>query len=254
MAKCENGICHLCGNYGKMSYEHIPPQATNNKMPRKMVSLEETIKKLDKIDDFSSMKGLHYKQFQNGIGFFNLCKNCNEKLGALYVREYVRIVNGVNNELVKIDKDKRKGYLEIKLEGVNINAFFKQVISMFCTINTPEFGRKFKEYLLEPTNKNYDIDKYKIFMYVHNGTMDRICPFQVLIRIDSSRMTICSELSMFPLSFLMYDMEYSREPDLYGVDITEWAVTDYGKAYTSRVSVPFLTCNQGMILTFDPVI
>ena len=41
MSKQEHyGICHICGKYDRLSYEHIPPQSAFNDKKRKMSTLD----------------------------------------------------------------------------------------------------------------------------------------------------------------------------------------------------------------------
>lgn len=42
MARQEHtGICHICGEYKKLTYEHIPPEAAFNSQRRKMSTVKE---------------------------------------------------------------------------------------------------------------------------------------------------------------------------------------------------------------------
>ena len=44
MKKAVYGKCHICGEYGELSFEHIPPQAALNKGQVKAYSGEEILK------------------------------------------------------------------------------------------------------------------------------------------------------------------------------------------------------------------
>lgn len=66
MSKQEHyGICHICGKYGKLSYEHIPPQSAFNNRKRKMSTRINT--KTGKIDVFSEIS-----TFPIGFIFYNI--------------------------------------------------------------------------------------------------------------------------------------------------------------------------------------
>ena len=85
MARQEHtGICHICGEYKKLTYEHIPPEAAFKSQRRKMSTVKELME--NKKDNRApwDIEGLKYKQFQQGTGFFTLCGECNSFTGAKY--------------------------------------------------------------------------------------------------------------------------------------------------------------------------
>ena len=50
MARQEHtGICHICGEYKKLTYEHIPPEAAFNSQRRKMSTVKELMENKEKI-------------------------------------------------------------------------------------------------------------------------------------------------------------------------------------------------------------
>ena len=75
MARQEHtGICHICGEYKKLTYEHIPPEAAFNSQRRKMSTVKELME--NKKDNRApwDIEGLKYKQFQQGTGFIKNSK------------------------------------------------------------------------------------------------------------------------------------------------------------------------------------
>ena len=136
MARQEHtGICHICGEYKKLTYEHIPPEAAFNSQRRKMSTVKELME--NKKDNRApwDIEGLKYKQFQQGTGFFTLCGECNSFTGAKYGVTYSDFIKAIGAEILKIPKEKRKQGLSFHVEQINLLAFFKQVISMFCSLN-----------------------------------------------------------------------------------------------------------------------
>ena len=157
MARQEHtGICHICGEYKKLTYEHIPPEAAFNSQRRKMSTVKELME--NKKDNRApwDIEGLKYKQFQQGTGFFTLCGECNSFTGAKYGVTYSDFIKAIGAEILKIPKEKRKQGLSFHVEQINLLAFFKQVISMFCSLNTEQFGISFKDFLLNESSTNFD--------------------------------------------------------------------------------------------------
>lgn len=87
----DKGYCTICGEYGELTKDHVPPQACNNK--------HNTIAKL--------LTGSESKtQFQNGTSFKVLCKTCNsERLGGKYDRELAYLSDEITNSFSKTTKD-----------------------------------------------------------------------------------------------------------------------------------------------------
>lgn len=106
MARKEHfGICHICGEYKKLTYEHIPPEAAFNNQRRQMSTVEELMN--DKTDNRApwDIEGLRYKQFQQGTGFFTLCDKCNNYTGAKYGNTYADFIRSLGTEIMKIPKE-----------------------------------------------------------------------------------------------------------------------------------------------------
>ena len=43
MAKAPEGPCHICGKYGKLSFEHSPPEAAFNDRPLVYAAIKKLI-------------------------------------------------------------------------------------------------------------------------------------------------------------------------------------------------------------------
>lgn len=67
---------------------------------------------------------------------------------------------------------------------------------------------QFKEYLLNPDNNEFNTDRYKICTYLHQGTMDRVCPMCVLWNPLNGTSKEVSEISFFllALSYMIQSM------------------------------------------------
>ena len=45
MSKKQEGFCHICGRYGKLTFEHIPPKKALNSKKAMVYQGEEALKK-----------------------------------------------------------------------------------------------------------------------------------------------------------------------------------------------------------------
>ena len=77
MAKPIFGICHICGEHKKLSFEHVPPKAAFNDSPILRSSFER-IAMGENLDDLGGSVQ------QRGSGAHTLCEKCNSDTGAWY--------------------------------------------------------------------------------------------------------------------------------------------------------------------------
>ncbi len=124
------GFCALCGTYGKLSYEHIPPRSAFNSKPVKMYTGTELLKNDSALP--WEVNGLTSINRQQGSGKFALCQPCNNNTGSWYAREYQEVAHIVAYALQ--DPEVTDSHA-IGIRDVYPLRFFKQIISMFCSVN-----------------------------------------------------------------------------------------------------------------------
>lgn len=88
------GVCKICGSYGQLSFEHVPPEAAFNNGRYYYTAQMERILKLGDTDfdilSFSNKQ--HAQKKQGGIGFNSLCIKCNNTTGLWYGNWFVEWV------------------------------------------------------------------------------------------------------------------------------------------------------------------
>ena len=97
MKKAVYGKCHICGEYGELSFEHIPPEAALNKGQVKAYSGEEILK------TFHGERA-RYLNMQRGMGRFSLCKSCNNTTGQWYAATYCQVAKEVASSRSKAEQ------------------------------------------------------------------------------------------------------------------------------------------------------
>jgi 5-methylcytosine-specific restriction endonuclease McrA len=80
-----NGACHLCGTFGPLTFEHIPPSSAFNN--RRL--LEADIHKLMRSDLLEDLRNPKGNISQRGSGKHTLCVRCNNDTGGWYGGAYV---------------------------------------------------------------------------------------------------------------------------------------------------------------------
>ncbi len=85
------GYCVICGHYGKLTKDHVPPKGCNN-------HAKITLK------TYYADKHSQGKAFQAGVHFYTLCETCNkELLGSKYDPELVHLSREINNLALAVD-------------------------------------------------------------------------------------------------------------------------------------------------------
>jgi len=79
LKKNKFGHCCICGNYSKLSFEHVPPRSAFNDHPVFVADIKELIGKWD-----GEIKNIKGKIHQLGSGDYTLCEKCNSDTGAWY--------------------------------------------------------------------------------------------------------------------------------------------------------------------------
>ena len=244
------GRCHICGEYGKLSREHIPLKSTFNSQNQKFVSLEDIL--FQNNDNGQPALETQYTMFQGGVNFRTLCAKCNSFTGKFYGTEYARVIRGIGYEILKIPKQNRVGMCTIEIGESNFLAFFKQVISFFCSINGVEQMSQFREFILDVESNNFNEQRYKVYMYLHTGRLQSRVPFQIQFSITTKSIITFSEMSTFPVGFVLYDVSGGKLQQPKGCDITNLCHCDYNKKYLLSLPMPFLECEPPP-MPFKPI-
>lgn len=198
------GKCHLCGVFGKLSWEHVPPKAAYNNSrvvsatQDQMISPEQWDGKLGKIQ-------------QKGVGAFTLCESCNNDTGGWYGGEYVRWVEqGVKHwdELSKVEESSHS----LLFVGYPLR-FLKQVITMFFSVNNDSFAD------LHPELVKFVLDKnstelpsfYKIDLVLVKGEFSRSTGVCFNIDTTNGSVKTFSEIAHFPFALQLIFGEVDRQ-------------------------------------------
>lgn len=161
----KKGICHLCGKYSELTFEHIPPKAANNKDRARLL----TGKEIFNTEKIKRGESLRYINQQQGAGYYTLCRNCNNNTGDWYAKEYIKFANCIGYVLTKkIDLSKAKG-ARLDFEKLYFQRIIKQILCMFLsTIQPYELDKlnDIRNYVLNSNNNDFNREKYRISMFL----------------------------------------------------------------------------------------
>lgn len=231
--KKPRGICRICGEYKKLSFEHVPPGTTFNKQAVRLVKVDDFIE-AEKCEDalpweLNKVKGTIN---QRGRGGYYICEKCNNDTGSWYGTHYKKFVNAL---MYVIHQESEKDYKGIALEISEMRPLpiIKQIMTMFCDINEnlAASDPALRSFILDKSNRDLDTEKYRIYMYLLKGGIERISPFSALINLNEPEPVMISEISTVPAGFILYkDMPLGYQPP--GTEISNFVQCDYDDTAT----------------------
>lgn len=191
------GNCRLCNKFGKLTFEHVPPKVSFNKTTRyKLINFLDYAKKSNPFGQ--TTKG---KVEQGGIGFYSLCKSCNNFLGTTYVPAYQLYINSF------IDYAKKKEFnsFEFTMHEFTPLKVLKQIVSMFFSINGEAFSENYRdlaEFILSPISKNLP-ERFRVFNYINTEGQLRNLGVMALGNLTSSCLIVASEITFPPMGYIL---------------------------------------------------
>lgn len=245
----KDGVCHVCGKQGKMSFEHIPPKSMGNIHNAKLYNAVEIIAEKKSLD-LTDKNGFKYKQQQRGSGFQTLCKECNSFFGANYVEAFT----GCIMEFAKIPhsslvEDGAKG-IHLEAHKINVLAFVKQVIANFCAVTNPGSMVDCKRFLLEKESNAFP-ERLKLFMFAVPDETEGLVSTgwtKLITSKDLRNGFRVASLAYFPVGFYLLDQAASSvEPNInLGCDITPMAAVPWDDKPRFSIDLPYMTISQGI--------
>ena len=114
----------------------------------------------------------------------------------------------------------------------------KQVMTMFCDINEnlTNSDPELRSFIMNKECRDLDTNKYRIFMYLLKGGVERTAPFSSLIHLGESDPVMVSEIAAVPVGFMLYvDLPTNYKP--IGTEITNFIQCDYDSTATITLAL-----------------
>jgi hypothetical protein len=191
------GICRLCNQFSKLTYEHVPPRVTFNKHTRyKIINFMDYVKVPNPLD--VNFKG---KIEQSGLGYYTLCKSCNNFLGTTYVPSYQKYTNS----FIEFAKKTQYNAFQLTMHRFEALKVLKQVVSMFLSINDETFSinnRELANFVLNQESQELP-PCYRIFTYLNTEGEYRHIPISVRGDLKTGNTILGSEFAFPPLGHVL---------------------------------------------------
>ena len=225
-----DGLCHICGTFGPLSFEHIPPRAAFNDRP--VVKFAGKVLLEHGLD-----AGREHGTFaQRGAGAHTLCARCNNNTGAWYGHQFV---DWCYQGMEILLRAKGRPTL-IYLNHLFPLAILKQVVTMFFSVNSDRF-RLAQPYLVDfilSRDRKYLPPNIRIYAYYTLSPSTRSIGISGIIDTNRGRARILSELSFPPFGYVL--MFAPDPPDSRLIDITPFARYDYNEFAVMNLQLPVL--------------
>lgn len=220
MAKKNYGTCSLCRKYGRLTYEHIPPKSSFNSQPVQAVTGYTLLASENRLP--WDISGMRYKNLQQGMGRYSLCSKCNNDTGEWYGNEYAQMAKAAHSAILTNAN-------AFVIEQFYPLRFVKQVLSMFCSINS-ECSEStigpIRELVLNKQKAGLNKQKYKLCMYFTKSKLAKQAGISVTGNIQTGVFTTLSEITGYPLGFTLY-FDPVEGGNYTGFDITGFADFQY---------------------------
>lgn len=196
MDRKKYGRCHLCGEEGELSFEHVPPKKAFNEYPVVLQAIEEWIAR----EESAPLRGTIQ---QRGFGAYTLCASCNNRTGSWYAPEIVKWARRAIEIL-----ENRKGDEEVMALSVPDAfplRFIKQVVTMIFSANGPEFARAAADlarFVLSKDDMGLP-DQYRFYLSFYLGPAVRSVGIAGILHIENRKINVVSEVACPPFSYVM---------------------------------------------------
>jgi hypothetical protein len=229
------GTCNICGKYGELTFEHIPPKSAFNTRPVVSQHIWELMKKSD-LDDLS--KGPIQ---QRGMGAYTLCGRCNNNTGRWYGNAFADWAIQGMEILLPLVRNNSSSTLYHIFHLLPLRVI-KQILCMLFSVN----GKIFRE--TQPELEKFILNKHQKYLppdinvYTFYNISSRMRASGVRSRIDGilshSHQHCFSEITFPPFGYIVsFD---SPPPQDNLCPITHFADYDFDEDSDITLRMPIL--------------
>lgn len=231
MDQSRYGVCHLCGDEGPLSFEHVPPQSAFNSNTVLLRKFDEAIN-----EDYSLPQKQRGRQQQRGLGGYTLCGRCNSNTGAWYGNAYLDwAYQGMRHS----HHTKVAPTLVFNFQIFPLRVI-KQIVCMFFSVNGNRWRRA------HPELERFVLDRDRrllgpevgIYAYFTHSRRSRTAGTVVRGDFMTGEIQNCSEVAFRPWGYVL--AMNSRPPDARLVPISFFSTYRYNDWKELTLRFPLL--------------
>lgn len=207
------GICVICGKYGQLTEEHVPPKRAFNTHRYHIYLLNDQ-------DPFA--KPIKEWHRQGGIRFMTLCPKCNNDTGSWYASAYIDWCY-FGMDILRRSGGRPSLYYFNKIYPLRV---LKQIIVMMFSVNSKVFRASnpyLEKFVLDKT-QNHLPKEYSVYMYYNVEGRQRYQGYTV--SGSPGKISVLCEITFPPYGFVL-TLQKSKCPDPRLTDISYFADFSY---------------------------
>jgi hypothetical protein len=237
--KINIGHCALCGAFGKLTFEHVPPQCAFN-------TNLMFVQRHEHLSEQQSRLFGKYAKSPRGFGKHSLCEPCNNNTGNWYAKDFCDFTEQGLPQVEAMTTPLLKGDFAVKPLNV-----LKQILMMFISADSSGVLRKkagLVDYLMQKENTRYPLD-IGLYLYANRSARKRLIGYSAVLDAGESQVKHWSEINFQPFGyFLTYK---SPPPNRFMTDIT--GMKNYAYDQASKIGIPavYLAVSSPLIGFYD---
>lgn len=198
----KEGYCNICGKYGKLTFDHVPPKGCAGIQNRNVALLTAAL-------DCQKLTQYNSRQFQDGLKFKSLCEVCNNKILGIeydpYLNEFAAKVSNYTNLVIKHGISLPKSIdIDIKLQRVARSVVGHLLAAqvrkdMSTPIRSAPYIDAIRQYFLNPAAS---IPKeLEIYYWLYPSDIQVIILGSGLMSINRKEPIIGEFIKFYPIAF-----------------------------------------------------
>ncbi|HRN71143.1 MAG TPA: hypothetical protein PLS49_08245 [Candidatus Woesebacteria bacterium] len=231
----KNGICHICGKQGILTYEHVPPKAAFNKKKVTVTQGGELPKIIQnsllpkEVFKSKDIKKIHK---QRGMGGYTLCEKCNTFTGHFYADAFVEMIRQaiyINHSLGGVGQFKPGDQYVYHFRKLYPLRIIKEIFAMFFSVNNNSFFQAHSDlqhFILNKDSRYLDKDRYAVYAHILSGVLLRYSGVNVILNTKTGLTRVVSEVPSPPFGFVL-EIEPSIKDRSIESNIIEFATYKY---------------------------
>jgi hypothetical protein len=238
--KIIEGKCAVCGNSGRLSFEHVPPRSAFNEKP----ILIQNHTHLFETESYLYEKN---SKSNKGFGAYTLCESCNNNTGGQYAKDFAEFAIQAMNYLRAHEGPHGLHSIPFKIKPLNV---IKQIITMFFSANKGTIlsaDKDLVDFILDKEKRGLP-NKYQLYLYYTLSKNKRLNGNGTQ-RTAEGKFVNWSEINFQPFGYLLA-LE-SPPPNEYMANITEFAKHNYDSEVELKISAGYLSISSFLTGEYD---
>ncbi len=220
------GICCICGTFGKLTDEHIPPKASGNNKPVRVQGHEHLF-------DKTSRKFGSTQKSNKGYVQKRLCSNCNSFFGSNYVQSFLGFSEEIKRQLIDGNPNHTGNKFRVQIRPL---AIYKQILVMLTVVSNGQFDEPLKSQIKNFLLEKRSMDKPEgLSILLYNSL--QIKPRFLGVHVISSPSGIqkCAQIVYPPFGFDMFLGEYPENSLKLNIDL--FSTIDFDQEVDVEISL-----------------